>query len=89
MSGRATYGVVWSSAAEKGLRKIPPMDQTRIRAAVDALSDNPRPYGVDKVVVTGEYRIRVGDYRVRYSVDDGAKTVTVNWAGQRKDAYNW
>ena len=71
------------------MKKIPAADQARIRSAVDALGANPRPYGVDKVVVTGEYRIRVGDYRVRYGVDDGAKTVTVNWAGPRKDAYNW
>jgi mRNA interferase RelE/StbE len=84
---RVSGGVVeWGG---KGLRKLPATDRARISAAVEALSGNPRPYGVDKVVVTGEYRIRVGDYRVRYSIDDGAKTVTVSWAGQRKDAYNW
>ena len=81
--------MTWSSAAKRGLKKIPVADQARIREAVQTLSSTPRPFGVDKVVVTGEYRIRVGDYRVRYSVDDRAKTVTVNWAGQRKDAYTW
>lgn len=74
MSPEGAYRVVWLSAAEKRLKKIP---------TAEDLGANPRPYSVDKVVATGEYRIRVGDYRVRFGIDDAAKSDReLGWTAQ-------
>ncbi len=59
-----------------------------IIAALDALAVEPRPLGVKKLVGSkSTYRIRVGDYRIIYEINDGTLTVTVVRAAHRKDAY--
>ncbi len=59
-----------------------------IISRVERLAEHPRPRGVKKLVGgTGELRIRVGDYRVIYTVDDGVLLVLVLEIGPRKDIY--
>ena len=84
----ARYRVLFKPSADKALRKLPVSVQKRIVAAVDGLEDNPRP--PDAVKLTGErdlWRIRVGDYRVIYSIDDKRLIVLVVRIAHRKDVY--
>lgn len=60
----------------------------RIIVAVEALADEPRPQGCRKLVGSDDlYRIRVGDYRVIYSVDDRLLVVGVERVRHRKEVY--
>ena len=70
---------VLKTAAEE-LAALPKADQRRIAARIDALRDNPRPPGVPS-------RLRVGDYRVIYSIDGKRLVVLVIRIGHRKDVY--
>jgi mRNA interferase RelE/StbE len=55
---------------------------------IGKLAENPRPPGVDKMTDAGGlHRVRVGDYRVVYAVDDSARIVTVAAIGKRDDIY--
>jgi mRNA interferase RelE/StbE len=58
-----------------------------IKLAIADLTDNPRPYGYKKLKGEDAYRIRVGDYRIIYEIDDGKIIVTVVSVGHRKDIY--
>lgn len=72
---------------EKKLKKIPPGTQNKIINKVKSLSENPRPFGrkpfkklkppLSLYKYTAQYRIRIGDYRVLYDVDDTKKIVWI------------
>jgi mRNA interferase RelE/StbE len=55
--------------------------------AIANLAVNPRPFGYKKLKGEEAYRIRVGDYRIIYEIDDGKIIVTVVSVGNRKDIY--
>lgn len=59
----------------------------RIRTAVDALAVDPRPPGAVKLVGRNDYRVRVGDYRIVYAVDDDEHVVLVARIAHRREAY--
>jgi mRNA interferase RelE/StbE len=59
----------------------------RVRAAVDALASEPRPAGCTKLAGRDDYRIRAGDYRVVYAVDDGERVVIVARIAHRREVY--
>jgi len=70
------------------LESLPGKIQDRIFEAIDALVDNPRPRGCRKLRGRdSQYRIRVGDYRVIYEIDDKTVTVLILRIRHRKDAY--
>lgn len=83
-----SYRVRFSRSAEKDLRRI---EKSRIPSVVDsieALGENPRPEGCRKLVGSEcSYRIRIGDYRVVYVIDDGVQIVEVGRVRHRKDVY--
>ncbi|HEV2946874.1 MAG TPA: type II toxin-antitoxin system RelE/ParE family toxin [Gemmataceae bacterium] len=84
----ARYEVIFKPSAEKALHKLPETVQRRIVAAVEGLQDDPRPPG--SVKLSGEldlWRIRVGDYRLVYTIDDDELIVLVVRIGHRKDVY--
>jgi mRNA interferase RelE/StbE len=58
-----------------------------IKSAIAALANNPRPYGYKKLKGEDAYRIRVGDYRIIYEINDDRIIVTVVSIGHRKDIY--
>jgi mRNA interferase RelE/StbE len=65
------YEVRFSSAADRRISKLPQTIRPLIIARAEALADDPRPHGVEKI--SGEenaYRIRVGDYRIIYEIHD-------------------
>lgn len=82
------YQVVIPRPARKHIDAIPQPTRGRIAREIAALRDDPRPPGCLKLKgAADEYRIRIGDYRVRYGVDDNAVTVTVIDVRHRKDIY--
>jgi mRNA interferase RelE/StbE len=84
----ARYLIIIKRPAEKELSKVPQRDAARIAMAIDALADNPRPAGVKKLEGSADlWRIRIGDYRVIYTIEDRIVTVTVVRIGQRGDVY--
>ncbi len=82
------YQVGITRAAQRQIEAPSASMKARIRLAIVALSQGPRPPGVKKL--HGEpvlWRIRVGSYRVVYSIDDSARTVTVVKVADRRDVY--
>ncbi len=69
------------------LMPLPATVKPRIGDALQKLSDDPRPPGCKKLTSLDGWRLRVGDYRIRYLIDDDLKVVTVVWIGLRGRAY--
>jgi mRNA interferase RelE/StbE len=82
------YQVVIEKQAQKQLAKIPPTDYTKVAAALKELAVNPRPHGYKKLKGRPGYRVRVGDYRIIYSIQDNILTVFILAIGNRKDIYD-
>jgi mRNA interferase RelE/StbE len=82
------YQVVLSCRAARDLDGIRGQIHARLVAAIERLADNPRPRGRRKLAEGDEWRIRVGDFRIRYLIDDTARRVTVTRVGHRRDIYD-
>jgi mRNA interferase RelE/StbE len=84
------YTIEILPAALKQLQALPRPDQRRIRDRIDRLADNPRPYGSSKLEGADDlHRIRVGQYRVIYSIQDKDLVVVVVRVGNRRDVYRF
>lgn len=81
------YRVFIRSSVRKDVRDIPPADVERIMARIAALADDPRPPGCEKLSLRERYRVRQGDYRIVYSIQDADVTVWVVKVGHRRDVY--
>ena len=81
------YKVQIVSAAEREMDKIPTPVHARISRRIVSLEDNPRPRSAKKLSGQEEYRIRVGDYMVLYTIDDHSYLVTVFAVGHRCEVY--
>jgi len=82
------YVVSFRRSAEKDLRRLDRTVQRRVLQAIDGLAQIPRPDGCRKLVGTEDaFRIRVGDYRVIYTVDDAVFIVAIENIRQRREAY--
>lgn len=81
------YNVRVEQAAEKQLVKLPKNEIQRIRITVLALADNPRPNGYKKLKGRDAYRVRVGNYRIIYEINEGILLVLVIAIGHRKEIY--
>jgi mRNA interferase RelE/StbE len=83
------YKVSITSRAEHDIRKLDKPIKNRIVKAVLALESNPRPTGCLKVQSEeGVWRLRVGDWRVGYTVDDAVNEVVVVRIGHRSEFYS-
>ena len=83
-----SYIITISKPALKVLRSLPPNMVARVGAAIEGLKEEPRPAGCKKLVGREElWRIRVGDHRVVYTVDDGIRVVDIRRIGHRGDIY--
>ena len=82
------YEVFILRRAQKQLASLPKQNYPRIRDLVATLAANPRPSGCKKLTGREGWRIRSGDYRVVYEIDDRLKRVTVMDVGHRKDIYS-
>ena len=83
-----TYRVVIDKPALKALSKIPPPFFDKLTQAIRNLGANPRPNGCKKLKGRPGYRIRVGDYRVIYDINDSIVTIYILSIGDRKDIYD-
>ena len=83
----ADYSVFIKPSAAKELEALPQDDLNRIVPRIRGLSTDPRPSGCAKLSGQERYRIRQGDYRIVYTVDDGQRAVLVVKIGHRKDVY--
>ena len=82
-----SYQLVMQRRAQKGLASLPQGDYERVRDATAALAHDPRPTGCKKLIDRDGWRIREGDYRVIYDVDDAKLLVTVLDIGHRRESY--
>ena len=84
----ADYSISFARSARKELERFPDEVADRILAKVEALAGTPRPAGVIKLHGQKNlWRLRVGDYRVVYSIDDFSKTIDVSVIRHRRDVY--
>jgi mRNA interferase RelE/StbE len=82
------YRVLLTPAARRQLSKLPPEARKQLAPVLDRLADEPRPPGVVSLKGTAQaYRVRDGDYRVLYEVDDHKHIVIVYRIGDRRDVY--
>ncbi len=84
----AEYRVELKRSAEKELAKLPDDVLARIVAKLEKLATDPRPNGCEKLKGgSGEYRVRVGDYRAVYVIDDVQRLVLVTRIRHRREVY--
>jgi mRNA interferase RelE/StbE len=84
----AKFNIRIKPSAVKELEAIPQKkDRQKIAARIQALADDPRPHGCQKLSGQERYRIRQGWYRIIYAIDDQQVTVFVIKIGHRKDIY--
>ena len=74
-------------SAEKEMNRLPSTVHARLSKKLLSLGDNPRPRGVRKLSGREEYRLRVGDYRILYVIDDSKHIVTILAVGHRREVY--
>ena len=81
------YQVLIRRGAQKELAGFPLGTYERVKSAIGKLADNPRPRGSRKLIGRDGWRVRVGEYRVVYEIDDNNRSVTVLHVGHRRDVY--
>ena len=83
-----SYKVLISRQAGKEIKKLPKATIPKVYTKIKALADNPRPSGVVKLTsFENLWRIRVGSYRIIYSIEDDIQIVDIREVVDRKDAY--
>lgn len=81
------YRVAILRRAQKELGALAGDAYVRVRDAIGGLAQDPRPPGCLKLTGRDGWRIRIGDYRVVYEIDDNGRVVTVLHVGHRRDVY--
>lgn len=84
---QSEYTVEIENSAAKQLSKIEKGQRARIAVAIEALAVNPRPEGCVKLSGLNSYRVRVGDFRIAYLIEDTIRVVTVTNVGHRREIY--
>lgn len=83
-----SYAIRFSAHAARSFRKLPRSVQVRLYAAIEALKDNPRMPGSEKLKGSeNAYRLRAGDYRVLYEIMDDELAVYIIEVGHRREVY--
>ncbi len=83
-----SYSIVISKSVQKQINDLPSQIRNRIIEKIQSLAQEPRPSGVVKLKGSGkEYRIRIGDYRVRYEIKDSSQIIRLLQCKHRRDVY--
>ena len=83
----AKYKLFIKPSAKKELQKIPNPDFSRITNRIEKLASDPRPQGCEKLSNDEKYRVRQGNYRIIYLIDDVEEEVIIYKIGHRSDVY--
>ncbi len=83
------YQITFKKKASKELSQLPSIVLPKVVSEIDNLAEDPRPVGSKKLKGSDEnmWRIRIGDYRVIYVIDDGIRIINIRKVGHRKDVY--
>ncbi len=81
------YKIEIKASAQKELKNLPDKELKKIIEKISSLATNPRPTGCKKLSGDEKYRIRIGNYRVLYSIEDDMLVVFIVKVGHRKDVY--
>ena len=83
-----SYQVELSKQAEKQFKALPQQIQRRLQLRIDALTENPRPSRIKKLEgAQSQYRIRVGDYRIVYDIQEAILLILIVRIGHRSEVY--
>jgi mRNA interferase RelE/StbE len=83
----ARYELRFKNSVIKDLRALPRSDVAKVLERIDALRDDPRPPGSEKLSGQERYRVRQGSYRILYEIEDQQVVVTVVKVGHRREVY--
>jgi mRNA interferase RelE/StbE len=81
------YQIELRRQAQKALDKLTKSDFLAVIEAIKDLARTPRPKGIEKVKSSGLWRIRQGDYRIIFSIDDNEHMVSIVRVGHRREIY--
>lgn len=81
------YEIRLHPQAARAFRRLQNPLRDRIAAAIDSLAHDPRPPGTTKLAGRADYRIRIGDYRIVYAVDDADHLVLIARIAHRREVY--
>ncbi|MBC8237239.1 MAG: type II toxin-antitoxin system RelE/ParE family toxin [Helicobacteraceae bacterium] len=82
-----SYSIEIKNSAVKELGKLPKVDLKRIVERIQSLSSEPRPAGCKKLSADEKYRLRAGNYRILYSIEENKLIIYIVKVGHRKDVY--
>ena len=83
----ASYRLLIKASAAREVEALPRRERTRVVDRIRQLAADPRPPGSEKLSGEEKYRIRQGNYRILYSIDDADASVLVVKVGHRRDVY--
>ena len=83
----ARFELVFRPSVAKDMRDIPADDLKKILRRIDLLQDDPRPPGCVKLSAMDYFRVRQGNYRIIYEIEDDKLIVVVVKVGHRRDVY--
>jgi mRNA interferase RelE/StbE len=83
----ASYKRLIKPSAAKELEALPEKDRRRTATKIQRLARDPRPAGAEKLSGQDRYRLRQGDYRILYSIDNASAAVVIVKIGHRRDVY--
>ena len=85
----ALYSIKWKASAKKELRQIDKKEIPKILEAIEKLASNPHPQNHKKILGSEHnFRIRIGNYRVIYFIEDNELIIEIIRVKHRKDVYN-
>ena len=82
-----SYRLEVKRSAGKEIADLPKAECQRVAAKIQLLASKPRPNGCEKLSGAEKYRIRQGDYRILYEIDDSTKLVTIVKVGDCREVY--
>ena len=82
-----SYRLEVKRSASKEIAALPKADCQRVVGKIQLLASEPRPHGCEKLSGAEKYRIRQGNYRILYEIDDSSRLVIIVKVGNRKEVY--
>ena len=82
------YSIEFRASAARQFRKLPEQVQRRLRQKIDLLATNPRPHGYEPLEGEPGYRVKVGDYRIVYDIQDQMLMVLILRVAHRRHVYD-